>query len=329
MRRRDFLALLSSVPASLPFMAQAQQQTGVLRVGNVGTLSRSMPWLVAFEQRMAELGYRDGQNFVFDFVKVKLSAAEDVEAGLEAGFRETVARKADLLLANGPERQLKAALAASQTTPIVMVAMDYDPIARGYITGLNQPGGRIAGVFVRQVELAVKRLHLLKDAFPEMRSAVVFFDEVSRDQWEAVQRAGVELGLRLTGVELKSPFDCDGALAEAPPEDRKNLYVLTSPHFFADRERQAQFALRNRLTSMFGFREMVEAGGLMSYGVSVTAAFRRAAEIADRIARGAKPGDLPIEQPTKFDFVVNLKTAKALGLDIPPILLAAADEVIE
>ena len=182
-------------------------------------------WLVAFEQRLVELGYRDGQNFVFDFVKVKSSAAED----LEAGFRETVARKADVLLANGPEFMLKAALAATQTTPIVMVALDYDPIARGYITGLNQPGGRIAGVFVRQIELAVKRLHLLKDAFPEMRSAVVFFDKVSRDQWEAVQRAGVELGLRLTGVELKSPFDYDGALAEAPPEDRKNLYVLTSP----------------------------------------------------------------------------------------------------
>ena len=118
-------------------------------------------------------------------------------------------------------------------------------------------------------------------------------------------------------------------LAEAPPEDRKNLYVLTSPYFFADRERQAQFALRNRLTSMFGLREWVDAGGLMSYGVSVTGTFRRAADIVDRIARGAKPGDLPIEQPTKFDFVVNLKTAKALGLDIPPILLAAADEVIE
>ena len=285
-----------------------------------------MPWLVAFEQRLVELGYRDGQNLVFDFVKVKSSAAEDVEAE----FRETVARKADVLLANGPEFMLKAALAATQTIPIVMVALDYDPIARGYITGLNQPGGqRIAGVFVRQIELAVKRLHLLKDAFPEMRSAVVFFDEVSRDQWEAVQRAGVELGLRLTGVELKSPFDYDGALAEAPPEDRKNLYVLTSPYFVADRERQAQFALRNRLTSMFGLREWVDAGGLMSYGVSLMATFRRAAEIVDRIARGAKPGDLPIEQPTKFDFVVNLKTAKVLGLTIPPSILARADEVIE
>ncbi len=132
MRRRDFIALLGGVPASLPFMAQAQQASGVLRVGVLATFE-SDAWLVAFEQRLVELGYRDGQNFVFDFVKVKSSAAEDVEAG----FRETVARKADVLLANGPEFMLKAALAATQTTPIVMVALDYDPIARGYITGLN------------------------------------------------------------------------------------------------------------------------------------------------------------------------------------------------
>jgi len=163
-----------------------------------------------------------------------------------------------------------------------------------------------------------------------MNTATVFWDRISADQWEAAQRVGAQLGLQLAGVDLGAPpFDYDHALAEVPPSHRKYLFVLTSPLFFEDRARQAEFALRNRMASMFSFREWVDAGGLISYGPSITGTYSRAADYVDRIAHGAKPAEMPIEQPTKYDLVINLKTAKALAIDIPPLLLARADEVIE
>jgi putative ABC transport system substrate-binding protein len=298
----------------------------MLRVGAAGFAPSSSPYLVAFERRMAELGYREGENFTFDYVR----ATGPGLAEYEAAYREVVKRNPDILFAPGPEFTLMSALAASQTTPIVILAFDYDPFAHGYAASLAQPGGRVTGLQVQQIELTLKRLQLLKEAIHDSDSAVVFYDRVSWDQWKAAEAAGAKAGLRLAGIDLQDPpFDYDRGLSQAPQDNRRNLFVLASPRFFADRERLAKFALRNRLASSFPVREWVAAGGLMSYGPSLNAMYARAADFVDRIARGAKPADLPIEQPTKFELVVNIATARALGLELSPTLLARADDVIE
>jgi putative ABC transport system substrate-binding protein len=273
---------------------------------------------------MVELGYEDGRNLAVDYKQ-----ATSVEE-FESSFRELAAHKVDIIVASGPEIALKSALAATDRLPIVMIAIDYDPLARGYVSSLARPSGNVTGVFLRQIELVVKRLQVVKDGFSDMQAATVFWDQISADQWEAARDASNKLGLRLAGIELQEqPYDYERALAEAPPDYRQNLFVMTSPFLFRDRTRLADFTLRNRIVSTFAFREWVEAGGLLSYGPSITGVFRRAAEYVDRIARGAKPAELPIEQPTKFEFVVNLKTAKAIGVDIPTSILLRADEVIE
>jgi len=273
---------------------------------------------------MGDLGYREGKSFNFDLLQVM------DPTGYEAGYREVVARGADIVIAGGPELALKGALAATTTIPIVMVAIDYDPLARGYVTSLARPSGNVTGVFLQQVELAGKRLQVLKDGFSDMQTATVFWDRISADQWQSVQDAGAKLGLRLAGIELREqPYDYERAISQVPLDFRQNIIVMSSPFFFLDRARLADFALRNRIASTFAFREWVDAGGLLSYGPSITGMYQRAAEYVDRIAKGAKPVDLPIEQPTKFELVINLKTSKALGIAVPPTLLARADEVIE
>jgi len=278
----------------------------MLRVGTVSALQQSSPQWAAFMRRMAELGYEEGKNFVFDFVP----AANEEE--YETGYRPLAAREPDIILATGPEIALKSALAATRTLPIVMIAIDYDPFARGYVTNLARPSGNVTGVFFQQIELAAKRIQLVKDAFPDMSAATMFWDRLSADQWQAAQSAAATLGLRLSGIELREPpYDYERALREAPPDHRGMIIVATSPFFFRDRARIADLAFRHRIASMFVFREWVEAGGLLSYGPSLIAQFVRVAEFVDRIARGAKPADLPIEQPTKFELVVNLKTARA------------------
>jgi putative tryptophan/tyrosine transport system substrate-binding protein len=324
MRRREFITLLGGAAATWPFVARGQQPPAILRVGLVGVQPRTTAIYVAFLQRMAELGYEEGKNFVFDYVQVP-----NIE-GYERGYQE-LAGRVDIFFASGPEMGLKSALAAARTQPIVMVAVDYDPLARGYVTSLARPTGNLTGIFFQQIELTAKRLQLVKEAFPEVQAVTVFWDRISADQWRAAQSAAPELGLRLAGIEFREqPYDYERAVAQLPSEGRRVLIVLTSPVFAVpDRARLPDFALRHRLASMFSLREFVNVGGFMSYGASFTAMFRRAAEYVDRIARGAKPADLPIEQPTKFELVINLKTAKALDLAMPDKFLALADEVIE
>jgi putative ABC transport system substrate-binding protein len=322
-RRRDFITLLGGAAATWPLAARAQQPK-MLRVGLVSAQPRSGQNNAALERRLAELGYQDGRNLIFDFVQ---AASLDQ---WEAAFRDIGGRKADIIVAAGPEISLKTALAITGVTPIVMIAIDYDPFARGYVTSLARPSGNVTGLFLQQIELTIKRIQLLKDGFPDIKAATVFWDRISSDQWEAARDAGAKLGLRLAGVELHDPpYDFDRALAEAPADHRKNLLVMSSPFFFRDRARLADLALRNRAASMFSFREWVDEGGLLSYGPSITGMYRRAAEYVDRIARGAKTTDLPIEQPTKFELIVNLKTARAIGIEVPTALLLRADEVIE
>jgi len=214
--------------------------------------------------------------------------------------------------------------------PIVMIALDYDPLALGYVTSLAKPANNVTGLFLQQIEQVAKRVELMKEAFPQLQAATVFWDRISADQWQAARSAGETFGFRLAGIELRdTPYDYDGAWANVPPDHRSALMASLSPLFFSDRQRIADFALRHRVSSMFALREFVDAGGLLSFGVSFATIGRRTAAYLDRIAKGAKPADLPIEQPTKFDLVINLKTAKAIGVAIPQSILLRADEVID
>jgi putative tryptophan/tyrosine transport system substrate-binding protein len=322
MQRREFITLLGAAGA-LPIGVRAQS-AGMLRVGMVGSQPRSSPLYAAFLQRLAELGYQEGSNFTFEFIQ-----AVNLEE-YARGHRELVTRNVGILVASGAEVALKSALAATDTLPIVMTAIDYDPLALGYVKSLARPGGNVTGIFFQQIELTTKRLQVVTDAFPDLRAATVFWDRASADQWRGAQSAAPPLGLRLFGSELhEQPYDYEQAFAQAPSDYRGWLFVMTSPFLFRDRERLGEFALQHRIPSVFPFREWVDAGGLLSYGPSITGMYRRAADYVDRIARGGKPSDLPVEQSTKFEFVLNLKTAKTIGLTIPTALLLRADEVIE
>ena len=211
-----------------------------------------------------------------------------------------------------------------------MVAIDYDPLAGGYIASLARPGGNVTGVFFQQVELTAKRFQLLAEAVSGLARIVVLWDRVTADQYEAARETARSLNISVEGIECDDPpYDYDRALDGVDGVHRQVLLATSSPFFMADRRRLAAAALDNRLPSMFAFREWVDAGGLISYGPSLTGMYRLAANYVDRVAHGAKPSDLPVEQPTKFELVINLKTAKALGLTIPETLLATADEVIQ
>ena len=198
------------------------------------------------------------------------------------------------------------------------------------MTSLARPTGNITGIVLEQIELAAKRLQLVRDAFPAISKATVFWDHFSADQWHATRDNASKFGLDIAGIELRDyPYDYGRALVQAPPEHRGFLFAMTSPQFARDTDRIAQFTLLNRLPSIWVFREYVDQGGLMSYGPSRTAMSRRIADYVNRIARGAKPSDLPIERPTIFELIINLRTAKALGLELSQAILLCADEVIE
>ena len=321
-RRRKFIATLGGAAA---WRLTARAKTSeTLRIGIVSINPRTSPVWVTFLQRLQELGHIEGQNFTAEFV---LGGAPDT---YYEGMKDLVRHNVNLLIATGNEIALKSALAATNSLPIVMVAIDYDPLARGYVTSLARPSGNVTGVFFQQIELSMKRMELLKEAFPELQSATVLWDQTTADQWRAIQSAAAALGIPVAGIELiKQPYDYERALSQTLLDHRRPVYFVMSGFFFRDRDRLANLALQRRVPSIFGTREYVDAGGLLSYGPNIIALFRRAAEYADRIARGAKPADLPIEQPTKFEVIVNLKTARALGINIPTPILLRADEVIE
>lgn len=323
MRRRTALAIVGAAALS-PRVLLAQGTPGVLRVGAANAQPRSAPQWVAFLRRMGELGYAEGTNLVFDHLQI---AGPEV---WEEGYRAVVARKPDIVIATGPELSLRAALAATRDIPIVMIAIDFDPVSLGLVADLGRPGGNVTGIHFQRVEITGKRLQLLKDAFPETQRAVVFWDRQSGDQWAAAEAAARPLGLRLNGVQFAAPpYDYESARIDVERGRRGVLFVLGSPFFFVDRGRLAEFAATRRMISSFVAREFVAAGGLMSYGVSLPGMWELAAGYVDKIAKGAKPGDLPIQQPTKFELCVNLKAAKSLGIALAPEFLIRADEVIE
>jgi putative ABC transport system substrate-binding protein len=325
MRRRDFISLLGGATAANAWRGAARAQSQkMLRIGIVTPLPRNTPSWTAFEKRMRKLGYDEGQNLTVEFLKIP-SPAEFPE-----GMKELVQRNVEIIVAPGPELALKSAMAATNRLPIVMIAIDFDPFALGYVTSLAHPTGNVTGIFFQQIQLSAKRLEIAKEMVPGLQSATVVWDGPSVDQWQSLKNAGQNLGIKLFAVEMRDqPYNYGAAWDRVPAEYRGMLILPTSPIFFLDRQQIANFTVERRIPAMFVFREWVDAGGLVSYGTGITALFERAADYVDRLAKGATPPDLPIEQPTKFELILNLKTAKKIGLTIPEATLLRADQVIE
>ncbi len=322
MRRRQFIALVGSA-AAWPLAARAQQRA-MTHVGIVTIQPPTSPPYAAFSQRLRQLGYIEGQNLSLDFVN-----PAHQPGGNAGAVQELIHRKADIVLVVY-QATMAAVVAAAPSMPVVMIAVDYDPLALGYVKSLARPGGNVTGLYFQQLDLAKKRVELLTQALPNAHAATVFWDSASEDQWKVTRSAALELGLRLADVQLRDqPYDYENALAQVPADFRSVVIFPTSPVFYRDRQRLAEFAVQHKIATVFGFREWVDAGGLFSYGVNFPAIYRRAAEFVDMIAKGAKPASLPVEQPTKFELVLNLKTAKAIGVTISSLILVRADEVIE
>jgi len=326
MNRRCFIALMAGAATSPRLAAEAAgDPPKVFRLGML-SFTPPGPGIRALEQRLQTLGWQEGRNLQIDFVRLDET---DADRSLTMAA-ELVGRGVDAIFAGGPELAIKAAVTATRTVPVVMIANDYDPVARGYVASLARPGGNVTGVFLQQIELTPKRLQFLAEAVPDMTRVVVLWDRFSADQFEAAREAARSLKIPLDGIECTDPpYDYERALAGVEGGHRDALLQMTSPVFFVDRQRLAAVALDHRLPSMFAVRQWVDEGGLMSYGASLTDMGRLAADYVDRIAKGAKPADLPIQQPTRFELVINLNTAKALGLTVPLSILGRADEVIE
>ena len=326
MRRRDFIHGIAA-SAVWPLAARAQQSGKVFHIGFLG-INLDAPGMAAqfqqFKNQLRENGFTEGQNLVIEYRR------SDDPRGVSAAGPELLGAHLDLIVAQGSEFALQAVLEASRTIPIVLQAINYDPIRRGYVASLAHPGGNITGVFYQQAELAAKKVELLTQALPGRTSLAVLWDAVVTDEFEAAQPAAKALGLELHAVKLEQPpYNFPAAFQAIARTGAQMLLVLSSPFFALHRHEVANLAVEHRLPTMFIFRSYVEAGGLMSYGVDQLAMFRRTGDYVGKILKGARPADLPIEQPTKFDLVVNLKTAKALGLSIPQTLIATADAVIE
>jgi len=294
----------------------------VFHVGIVTGSPRSSDERVAFEDRLRELGYVEGQNLAIDYFQ------DDDLNRLAAAVGEMARSRVDVLLIGSQDVLFKAAITVARSIPVVITAVDTDPLAQGYIASLSHPGGNLTGVVFQQRELIAKRLDLLTQAVPRIARIVVLHDAASVDQRDSVKRAASTLGIPLEEIDLKDPpYDYEHALAGTDGARGDVLVMAGSP--FGRMAKLTEAALRHRLPSICGRRANAEAGCLLSYGPNFTDMFRLAADYVDKILKGAKPADLPVEQPTKFELVINLKTAKALGLTIPYTLLGLADEVIE
>ncbi len=328
MRRRAFLGTLAGGLLAAPRAAESQAAGKVYRVG---LLDYSAPdpdrqaWWNTFRQRMRELGYVDGQNVTFEprFAR----SADDRVRTLAA---ELVGLKVDLIVTAGQN----AAVAAKRTTstlPVVMVTGS-DPVALGLVTSLRQPGGNVTGMTSINSELAAKRLDLVKTIAPRASRIAMLWDErdaASRLGVQETEAAAKAAGLVIQSVPVGSGSGLEAVFAGVARGGAGALISSSTASLFSSRKRFAELAVKHRLPTVVGAREYAEAGGLASYGTDYPDLFRHAATFVDKILKGARPGDLPMEQPTKFELVINLKTAKALGLTIPPALLQRADHVIE
>jgi putative ABC transport system substrate-binding protein len=311
-----------------PLAADAQQAGKVPRIGYLGLTSPSdrPPLLDAFRQRLRELGWVEGQNIVIDYryAEGRVDRLPDLAA-------ELVRLKVDLIVASAGTQAATAAKNATETIPIVMIYVR-DPVGTGLIASLARPGGNVTGVSGSAgLELFAKQLELLKETVPKIRRVAILSNPDNAYHQLAIREVNVaarSLGVQLQLLEARGPNEFDGAFAAMAKERVGALLVLSDAIFGSHRTRLADLAARSRLPAAFGVRDDVEAGGLMSYGPSILDSYRQAATYVDKILKGAKPADLPVEQPMKFELVLNLKTAEALGLTIPPLILFQADEVI-
>jgi putative ABC transport system substrate-binding protein len=329
MKRRQFITLLGGA-AAWPLAARAQGARGFIASARVAFLgaesaSTNQHFFDAFREGMREHGYVDGQNVTF----VERWAEGRSERFPEL-IEELISLKAHVILAVSVPAAL-AAKSATTTTPIVFIASD--PLGSGLVPSLARPAGNLTGfsLFLGD-EFSSKWLELLKEAVPDAARVGVLWNPVNpaSSHYVTVLRAAAEkLGVMLQPLAVSDPGQFNSTFATMRAERAQAVVVVVDPLTVRYRSQIVELAMKNRLPSMYGFREFVDAGGLIAYGVNVPYLCRRAAVYVDKIIKGAKPGDLPVEQPTRFELVINLKTAKALGLDVPPTLLALADEVIE
>jgi putative ABC transport system substrate-binding protein len=328
-RRNAGLALLALLAAgAAPVTVRAQQAGKVYRIGYLSTPTRESVerGLDAFLRKLRELGWVEGQNLVIEYrwAEGNVERLPDLAA-------ELVRRKVDVIVAPAGSAAL-AAKNATSSIPIVMI-FPSDPVEMGLVASLRRPGGNITGTtFTPGPEIFGRQLQILKETIPRASRVAILSNPADPSfalQVREVEAAARTLHIRLQHVEARGPEQFDSAFAAMARERADALLVNGTSTFLAHRVRLAELAVKNRLPTMSSFRESVEAGGLMAYAVNMAAFVERAAVYVDKILKGAKPADLPVEQPTKFELVINLKTAKALGLTIPQSLLARADEVIQ
>jgi putative ABC transport system substrate-binding protein len=329
MRRREFIALLGGAAIAWPLAVRAQQEKNFARIGLLSPFSPSTAalWHQAFRQGLRDLGWIEGKN-----ISIEYRYAEERADVLPDLAVDLVRLNVDVIVASVSTDAL-AAKHATKTIPIVMASAG-DPVASGLVESLAQPGGNITGLSQIAPELAGKRLELLKQMLPTLARVAVLWNPQnpgasSTLTWREIQLPARELGLQLHSLEVRSSRDFDEAFGDATRAGAGALIITPDPLFATNVKRLAELATKSRLPSIFHLREFADSGGLVSYGIDRSDQFRRAATYVDKILKGTKPADLPIEQPTKFELVINLKTAKTLGLTVPPSILALADEVIE
>jgi len=327
--RRAFLGAAIGGLLAAPLAAEAQEAGKVWRIGllSADSIELDKPYRAAFQEGLRELQYVEGRNVV-----IEQRHADGRREQFPALAAELVRAKADVLVVHGYLEAVRAAEQASSAIPIIFVA-NPDPIASGIVASLARPGGRVTGLSDMHSDLAAKRLELLKGVVPSLSRVAVLHtaSPIYRRALKDTQTAAVALGLTVVPVEIGSSAglaDIDGVFATIRRERAEALNVLFAAAGI-HQKRVADLAVKRGVLTMGTSRRSAESGYLMSYGANFPELYRRAATYVDKILKGAKPGDLPIEQPTKFELIVNLKTAKALGLTIPPSLLGRADEVIE
>jgi putative tryptophan/tyrosine transport system substrate-binding protein len=326
LRRREFIALIAGMTAVRPLAAAAQLAGRVPTIGVLGgaTAAAEGQRIAAFAQRLRELGWIEGRT-----VAIEYRWAEGRGAGLAEIAAEFVRLSVDIILATGTA----PALAAKQATSVIPTVFAFagDPLGTGLVASLTRPGGNVTGLSNQGTDLVGKRIELLREIVPVFRRLAVLananYPAALLEMGEA-QAAARTLGIEVAAFEVRGAKDIAPTF-EALKSKAEALFVVGDPLINANRLLINTLALAGRLPAVYVHREYVEAGGLVSYGPNFRDLFRRAAEIVDKVLRGAKPADIPVEQPTKFELVINLTTAKALGLEVPPTLLARADEVIE